>query len=132
MKLITFFTLINNFISGKLESDILKFKKRKKEKNEGAGIKSPNIFGDDDIFVSADHGHMNGWKNKYRDGTLKSRVKATKLTLAQQWTPDSQFWARPSIRVFASWLSGDLVNKAYTHLEDNHQITVGAQVEAWW
>ena len=74
----------------------------------------------------------NGWNNKYRDGTLKSRVKATKLTLAQQWTPGSQFWARPSIRVFASWLSGDLVNKAYTHLEDNHQITVGAQVEAWW
>ena len=74
----------------------------------------------------------NGWANKYRDGTLKSRVKATKLTLAQQWTPGSQFWARPSIRVFASWLSGDLVKNDYTHLEDNHQITVGAQVEAWW
>ena len=43
--------VINNFISGKLESDILKFKKRKKEKNEGAGIKSPNIFGDDDILA---------------------------------------------------------------------------------
>ena len=69
----------------------------------------------------------NGWATKYKD-----RVKATKLTLAQQWTPGSQFWARPSIRVFASWLSGDLVNKAYTHLEDNHQITLGAQVEAWW
>ena len=26
------------------------------------------IFGDDDIFVSADHGHMNGWKNKYHYG----------------------------------------------------------------
>lgn len=26
------------------------------------------LFGDDDIFVSADHGHMNGWKNKYHYG----------------------------------------------------------------
>ena len=71
----------------------------------------------------------NGWATDYKD-----RVKATKLTIAQQWTAPTStaFWSRPSIRVFASWLSGDLVNKAYTHLEDNHQITVGAQVEAWW
>lgn len=72
-----------------------------------------------------------GW-NGWGDLKDKSRVKATKLTLAQQWTPGSHFWARPSIRVFASWLSGDLVNKQFTHLEDNHQVTVGAQVEAWW
>lgn len=26
------------------------------------------LFGDDDIFVSADHGHMNGWKGKYHYG----------------------------------------------------------------
>lgn len=26
------------------------------------------IFGDEDIFISADHGHMNGWKNKYHYG----------------------------------------------------------------
>lgn len=26
------------------------------------------IFGDDDIFISADHGHMNGWKDKYHYG----------------------------------------------------------------
>ena len=70
----------------------------------------------------------NGW-GRLED---KNRVKATKLTLAQQWTPGSHFWARPSIRVFASWLSGDLVNKQFTNLEDNHQVTVGAQVEAWW
>ena len=76
----------------------------------------------------------NGWATDYKD-----RVKATKLTLAQQWTPSSQFWARPSIRVFASWISGDLMNYKYTGKSansekdnDNHQITVGAQVEAWW
>ena len=76
----------------------------------------------------------NGWATDYKD-----RVKATKLTIAQQWTPGSHFWARPSIRVFASWLSGDLVNYKYTGKtannqsdNDNHQITIGAQVEAWW
>ena len=26
------------------------------------------IFSDDEIFISADHGHMNGWKNKYHYG----------------------------------------------------------------
>lgn len=27
-----------------------------------------DMFGDDDIFISADHGHMNGWKDKYHYG----------------------------------------------------------------
>jgi len=26
------------------------------------------LFDDDEIFISADHGHMNGWKNKYHYG----------------------------------------------------------------
>ncbi len=26
------------------------------------------LFGDDEIYISADHGHMNGWKNKYHYG----------------------------------------------------------------
>ena len=78
----------------------------------------------------------NGWATNYKD-----RVKATKLTIAQQWTAPTStaFWSRPSIRVFASWISGDLINYKYTGKtannqkdNDNHQITVGAQVEAWW
>lgn len=27
-----------------------------------------DMFGDDEIFISADHGHMNGWKDKYHYG----------------------------------------------------------------
>ena len=78
----------------------------------------------------------NGWATNYKD-----RVKATKLTIAQQWTAPTStaFWSRPSIRVFASWISGDLINYQYTGKtannqkdNDNHQITIGAQVEAWW
>ena len=60
------------------------------------------------------------------------RMRATKLTLAQQWTPGSQFWARPSIRVFASWLSGNAYDHFFDDKNDSHQITLGAQVEAWW
>ena len=73
-----------------------------------------------------------GWTGLWWQKEEKERVKATKVTIAQQWTPGSQFWARPSIRVFASWLSGDLMNSRRTGLEDNHQVTLGAQVEAWW
>ena len=73
-----------------------------------------------------------GWTDLWWQKEEKDRVKATKVTIAQQWTPGSQFWARPSIRVFASWLSGDLMNSRRTGLEDNHQVTLGAQVEAWW
>ena len=73
----------------------------------------------------------------------KDRVKMTKLTLAQQWTPGSHFWARPSIRVFGSWQSGDLMNYKRAHVGmsknsdgtwtgKNHQFVFGAQVEAWW
>lgn len=71
----------------------------------------------------------NGWATDYKD-----RVSATKLTLAQQWSPSTQFWARPSIRLFATWLSGDLMRHEYTGLSDkkNHEFIYGAQMEAWW
>jgi len=60
------------------------------------------------------------------------RTSLSKLTIAQQWTPGSHFWARPSIRVFATWMSGKGMDNRNTHLEDNHQIVLGGQVEAWW
>lgn len=76
--------------------------------------------------------HKNhGWTGLWMQPEDKS-IGATKLTLAQQWTPGSHFWARPSIRVFASWMSGDGLDNLRTGLKDNHQIVLGAQVEAWW
>ena len=62
----------------------------------------------------------------------KKHVSATKLTIAQQWSPMTHFWARPSIRVFDSWLSGNYMDKALTGNKDNHEFVLGAQVEAWW
>ena len=80
-------------------------------------------------------GYYNFSNNDLKDRKVvhgDSRKRATKLTLAQQWTPGSQFWARPSIRVFASWLSGNAYDHKFDDKNDSHQITLGAQVEAWW
>ena len=79
------------------------------------------------------YGETRGW-NTNPDGTkARNRLSATKLTIAQQWTPGSHFWARPSIRIFASWLSGDFMNKVTTGIADqNHEFVLGGQVEAWW
>ena len=64
---------------------------------------------------------------------------ATKVTLAQQFTPGKGFWSRPAIRFYVSYMSGDLFanrwNPGYASKnvdEDEEQITVGTQVEAWW
>ena len=63
----------------------------------------------------------------------------TKVTLAQQFTPGKGFWLRPAIRFYVSYISGDLfahgwaTNYATKNVdEDEEQITVGTQVEAWW
>ena len=73
-----------------------------------------------------------GWTGLWQVQNDKDRVSATKVTLAQQWSPSTQFWARPSIRLFATWFSGDLIDNRKTGLEDNHEVILGAQVEAWW
>ena len=49
----------------------------------------------------------------------------TKVTIAQQFTAGKGFWARPSLRFFASFYSGD-------QAIDNNKAMVGAQAEAWW
>ncbi len=76
-----------------------------------------------------------GWKadTKYEDPDV------TKVTLAQQFTPGKGFWSRPAIRFYVSYISGDLfahgsaTNYATKNVdEDEEQITVGTQVEAWW
>ncbi len=73
-----------------------------------------------------------GWTGLWWQMDKKDRVKATKLTLAQQWSPATHFWARPSIRLFVSWLSGDMMNSRRTGIENNHELMFGSQVEAWW
>jgi maltoporin len=78
----------------------------------------------------------NGW---VADTTKFEDPDVTKVTLAQQFTPGKGFWSRPAIRFYVSYISGDLFanswNPGYASKnidEDEEQITVGTQVEAWW
>ena len=79
----------------------------------------------------------NGWVNynnvPYEDPDVY------KVTLAQQFTPGKGFWTRPAIRFYVSYIGGDEFangwNPGYKNKNkdgDEHQITVGTQVEAWW
>lgn len=70
----------------------------------------------------------NGWANPGND-----HVDAYKFTLAQQFSPMTTFWSRPSIRFYVSYLGGDLMNKKYTGQDDHDgEVSIGAQAEAWW
>ena len=79
----------------------------------------------------------NGWVN-YKDVPYKD-PDVYKVTLAQQFTPGKGFWTRPAIRFYVSYIGGDEFangwNPGYKNKNkdgDEHQITVGTQVEAWW
>jgi len=78
-----------------------------------------------------EYGYFNGSRTGHPWGDHNGHTSASKLTLAQQWTPgDKGFWSRPSIRVFSSWLSGNSMNNKFS--DDSHEIVLGAQMEAWW
>ena len=73
------------------------------------------------------------WNTMRENYKERKHLSATKVTLAQQWSPKSTFWARPSIRVFTSWLGGDLMENTQTgYKNDHHEVVLGAQMEAWW
>jgi len=95
------------------------------------------------VFEAGYYVSKNNWdatgnegKGEYAPGkhnTDDSHVDAYKFTLAQQFSPMTTFWARPSIRFYVSYLGGDLMNKAYTGQDDhNGEVSIGAQAEAWW
>ncbi|HIF5583159.1 TPA: maltoporin [Vibrio parahaemolyticus] len=60
--------------------------------------------------------------------------KYGKLTVAQAWSAGSSFWARPEIRVYASYLTADKADNSNTfdsgRSDDTFQF--GVQAEAWW
>lgn len=57
-----------------------------------------------------------------------------KYTLAQQWQAGSSIWARPAIRLFATYAdwNDEWGERAGTAQADDAEVTFGAQVEAWW
>lgn len=54
----------------------------------------------------------------------------SKVTLAQAITAGNGFWARPELRVFASYVK-DHNDGTFSNGEDN-QLNFGVQMEAWW
>ncbi|WP_281258260.1 maltoporin [Photobacterium lipolyticum] len=55
----------------------------------------------------------------------------SKLTVAQAWSAGSSFWARPEIRVYASYLMDHENDDAFGAGNDT-EYSVGIQAEAWW
>lgn len=59
----------------------------------------------------------------------------SKVTIAQAWSAGSDFFARPEIRLFASYLTSDNENTGnaveFADGEDN-VFNVGVQAEIWW
>ncbi|CAH7409649.1 Maltoporin 1 [Vibrio chagasii] len=52
-----------------------------------------------------------------------------KATVAQQWQPAADVWARPVFRAFATYANSDEVLRG-TNSKD--EVTFGFQAEAWW
>lgn len=59
-----------------------------------------------------------------------------KVTLAQQWQAGPSIWARPVIRIFATYADWNEGNFPQTpgiiSASDTSGLTFGAQMEAWW
>ncbi|KTA83086.1 maltoporin [Aeromonas salmonicida] len=73
-------------------------------------------------------------KNKSTNGTSEEDA-GYKLTLAQAWSAGSSFWARPEIRVFASYLAQDkkeMKGNAFNNGTADDTWNFGVQAEAWW
>ena len=73
-------------------------------------------------------------KNKSTDGSAKED-SGYKLTLAQAWSAGASWWARPEIRVFASYVGFDKNEMAGTPFNSNTSKDTwnfGVQAEAWW
>ena len=70
-------------------------------------------------------------KNKSTNGSSEDD-SGYKLTLAQAWSAGSSFWARPEIRVFASYLANDEDQKVFESGTSKDTYQVGVQAEAWW
>jgi maltoporin len=78
---------------------------------------------------------------KVDDGTPTRQL--TKLTTAFLISPDSGFWSRPQLRLFATYAKWntaaqqaasalDALSTTGAFGSQTHGMTVGAQVEAWW
>ncbi len=61
-----------------------------------------------------------------------SDLNMTKYTIAQNFSPSANYWARPQLRFFATYAQWNdaVVNSAV--YDDKAGWSIGSQVEAWW
>jgi maltoporin len=66
-------------------------------------------------------------------GASETSHDMQKYTIAQAWSAGSGFWARPELRVFASYLKGDGNFRADDKgVAQDDAYNFGVQAEAWW
>jgi len=61
-----------------------------------------------------------------------SSTDGQKYTIAQAFTAGKGFWARPEIRVFASYLKAGDQGTPFNSGKDDNTYNFGVQAEAWW
>ncbi|PSU45908.1 maltoporin [Photobacterium frigidiphilum] len=69
-----------------------------------------------------------GW---FTEEDNKVDSSGSKFTVAQAWSAGSSFWARPELRVYASYLK-DYENDNAFGIGNDTEYNLGVQVEAWW
>ena len=66
-------------------------------------------------------------------GASETSHDQQKYTIAQAWSAGAGFWARPEIRVFASYLKSDGAFAADSNgKKQDDAMNFGVQAEAWW
>ncbi len=73
------------------------------------------------------------YKDNKEVSGVKTSTDGTKYTLAQAWSAGSSFWARPEIRVFASYMQQDGNFRENSNgVNQDDAWNFGVQAEAWW
>jgi maltoporin len=68
------------------------------------------------------------WGTDAVSGSTK-QTKGT-FTMAQTWAPSNSYWAKPELRLFASYLK-DFEGNSFRDDKD-YALNIGAQFEVWW
>jgi maltoporin len=66
-------------------------------------------------------------------GGASTSTDNQKYTIAQAWAAGKGFWARPELRVFASYLKSDGAFRPDSNGKaQDDAVNFGVQAEAWW
>lgn len=123
------------------------YQSKKAENNAGSNGGTQNWFSigirpiykwTDTMTTALEVGYDSVDENKKWTGGDSRNNKLTKVTLAQQWQAGRSIWARPVIRLFATYAdwnddngvplgAGGVIKPG-----DTSGTTFGAQIEAWW